>query len=517
MRTVALGALGLVLGAGCNQIFGLDPVVLSDAPVFDAVPDANLPSVHLARLTPQLNMNGAPVFQGELGALTPAPRVQYGRIGEALADATGNATGDFFVDYPYAELDAPWRFVYTLAGGVPHEVHWRPTLAKPGFAVAFEMTPADREPVPATTQVSLHPLSPPASWMDPRIYTTNTWTVADSVNVQAANDLRSDYGSSFTREIGGPKRKPDPTKDFFVLLEYGPSGSTCTVARGSATFRYDLSTGTSPDPTQPSFQPNLVVGAGTPTWLLQATNDTVFQFALAEAHGFSMPTTQIPKQQLVTFGPSGGIPLYRHTEPGIGMPVPSGILLAKCSAHPVNELPSFSTATRISFSYIGTVMFTTPMIQLADGPMVAHGVSVSSAQSLGPFTLTFGVSIPYAPNIDGVPVNLSIGGTVAAVPATTAAAELDFSLAVTGASVDMYEATLFRVDANKLVPVREFTFVEKPLRFDRDQGLPADTKFVFQIRAYKGAPPNAASADFRNWSSTQQLASTYTQTFTLAH
>jgi hypothetical protein len=118
------------------------------------------------------------------------------------------------------------------------------------------------------------------------------------------------------------------------------------------------------------------------------------------------------------------------------------------------------------------------------------------------------------PTVDNASVSITSMG-VTSIPAGGPTASLDFMLAGSDPLVDLYEATLYRVDGSQLVPVREFTFTEKPLIFDRDQGQPAGSRYVFAIRAIRGASANTVKGDFTVWGNTQALGVTHTQAFFL--
>ncbi|MFN0253120.1 MAG: hypothetical protein ACKV2T_39975 [Kofleriaceae bacterium] len=511
MRAVVLGALAL--GSGCNWVFGLDPVRLTDAQIIDVPPDARLPTVKLSAITPILDPVGGTTEQATFVPITPAPRVQYGRIGEALVD-TVYTSQDVPVGYDFAEAAEPWRLVYTLDGGVPHEVHWKPSeTMRPGHAVTVQLTPNDRDPVPSSGSFRLAPTSPPSAWgSETRVYTTNAWT-ANTTPARDAAGVTSDYVSSRSKAIAGPKRKPDPAKDFEVLLDYNVSTAepTCDIVTGAAAFRIDLATGVD-DGVPQMFKRDDKPGDYT------ITANTPFTpiSNLALANGLN-PLVDITTVQLVTYGPAGGIPMYHHREDVVGTPVPAppGMLLARCINGPPT-LPLFGYPLRVVLETIGTLVYTTRPMALAGGsPLVRNLISVSIMSELGPFNvIVANLTFPIDPVIDATPVNITTATEVSVPPGGTTAT-LDFGLGGTSPLIDLYEATLYRVEGAELVPVREFTFTEKPLRFDRDQGLPAGTRYVFAIRTIRGASANVVNADFSVWGNTQALGLTHTQIFRL--
>jgi hypothetical protein len=511
MRAFVLGALAL--GSGCNWVFGLDPVRLTDAQIIDAPPDARLPTVKLSAITPILDGAGGTTEQATFVPITPAPRVQYGRIGEALVD-TVYTSQDVPVGYEFAEAAEPWRLVYTLAGGVPHEVHWRPSeTMRPGHAVALQLTPNDRMPAPSSGSFRLAPTSPPTAWgIETRVYTTNAWTV-NTMPTRDATGVTSDYVSAQTKAIAGPKRKPDPAKDFEVVLDYNVStiDPNCHVVTGAAAFRIDLATGAD-DGIPQMFKLDDKPGDHT----ISSPNPMQVKTNLALANGLD-PFTEMSTVQLVTYGPAGGLPLFHHREDVSGFPVPAppGMLLARCIDGPT-VVPTFGYPLRVELETIGTLVYTTRQMALAGGaPSVRNLIAVSIMSELGPYNVSIAnLTFPIDPVIDATPVNIT-NPTEVTVPSGGTTATLDFGLGGTNPLVDLYEATLYRVEGTELVPVREFTFTEKPLRFDRDQGLPANTRYVFAIRTIRGASANVANADFSVWGNTQALGLTHTQVFLL--
>lgn len=512
MRTVVLGAIAL--GSGCNWVFGLDPVRLTDAQINDAPPDARLPTVKLSGITPMLN-EGATTGQAILVPLAPEPTVQYGRIGEALVDTVYNGQ-DVPVGYEFAESAEIWRLVYTLPGRVPHEVHWKPSAStRPGHAVVLQLTASERADVPSGGVFTLSPTNPP-SWVTPRVYTTNTWTLT-SMPGKTATSVTASFDTAATVAIAGEKRKPDPAKDFEVVIDYKLStdDSRCTVASGAAAFRVDLSTGMD-DGVPQAFDTNAKPG----TYRLGAIDASSPQTNVGLSNGLN-PATDVVVYQVITYGPAGGIPLY-HQREDVGVddsiPVPPGILLALCIDRPEPDaIPGFAYPSRVPLPTIATLMFATiPLPVATGGPYVRGLVSLSTMGTQGPFdALNFtNMTLPIDPTIDGVSVKIT-EATTPAIPAGGATAELAFGLTSSAALVDLYEATLYKIDGTELVPLREFTFTELPLRFDRAQGQAPGTRYVLTIRAIRGASANAKNADFTVWNNTQILNVTHTHAFTL--
>lgn len=526
MRTVVLGALAL--GSGCNWVFGLDPVRLTDAQIVDVVPDARLPTVKLSAITPMLTSTGGITKQASFTAIEPKPVVRYGKIGEPLIDTVIEGE-DVWVGYDFGEAAEPWRLVYTIPGEVPHEVIWKPSAsAETGHAVALRLTPNDRGDVPPGSQFRLVPGSPPVLWHEPRVYTTNAWTVERAPKADVAGEIISHYAQSDTVPIAGTKRKPDPSNDYEVIVDYDISSANplCYVAKGSVAMRIDLANGTSQDSPVQSWSISTVAGQKVPAVLFddEVRTNLVLANGFPESEGFA----NITKVELVTYGPGGAIPLHHQTDDAINelaigpkptdpVPVPVGMLLARCVNNTQTNVAAYAFPSRAGQAMIGTIMYATVPIQLADGgPSVRNLMETSSVSSDSSFNLAFtGSGFATDPIIDATPVKLVRGGSLVSVPSGGTTASLDFSLTVDEMNVDLYEATLYRVDGTSLVPLREFTFTEKPLRFDRNYGQPAGTRYVFAIRAIRGMAASPKQGDFTKWSNTQTLGLTHTQVFTL--
>ncbi len=517
MRTVVLGALALT--SGCNWVFGLDPVRLTDAEIVDAVPDAPLPTVMLSGITPMLNAAGAPTRNAIFVPISPPPTVQYGRRGEALIDTTIDGQ-QVAVGYEFAESAETWRLVYTLAGGIPHEVHWKPSVStRPGHAVTLQLTPNDRDPLPGSGTFQLNPsgAATPSNWFFPRVYTTNTWTVDPSPppDTGTPTQINSNYVGPFTTPMAGAKRTPDPIKDYEVLLEYddAAAANACFVAKGTAAFHKDLSTGT-------GAQAPWVVNVKNGNYTIDTdfANDIAVRGNLADANGFAM-LSSIRRYQVLTFGPGGAIPLHHQMETStpkpIPLPIPVGILLAKCEGAPAT-LPTFSYPADPDLSTVGTLLYATDDLQIAGGgPIVRNGLEQSIMNEVGPYNMDFdGVAFAKNPTVDSASVNITEPSLVP-IPAGGTTAALGFEPSTMNPTIDLYEATLYKVNGTTLVPIREFTFSEVPLLFNRDQGQPAGTRYVFAIRVIRGASAGAASGDFTVWQNTQSLGLTHTQAFTL--
>src|SRR6185436_17541141 len=239
MRRVALG---LLAAAGCNQIWGLGPVDL--APPGDGPGDgANVRRIRLtAQITKTTRMGYVDPSLDE-GPITPAPLVQLGPIDGPLMSAAYGTDGT--VAYPAGFLGKPWGLVYTLADGIPREVHWSPP---DGDLVGHIVEPlfgrVPRQPVPFDGGYSITPMGSPAQHVQTRVFTTGVWTLGELPLPPAGAKLDYNFGMK-ARSLSGPLGAPESAwTDYAVLADF-QSKNGCRVTTGAASFPVpDMTAGT---------------------------------------------------------------------------------------------------------------------------------------------------------------------------------------------------------------------------------------------------------------------------------
>ncbi|HEY4180046.1 MAG TPA: hypothetical protein VGM90_24555 [Kofleriaceae bacterium] len=519
MRSGGIALFGGLLGlAGCNQIFGLDAVILVDAGP-DSLPiDAAPPTVSLTTITPTLGVSGQPTHAVEYHSLSPAPRIEYGEIGGPLSEHPYE-DGVIHIPYEYPGRADDWRLVYTPDGGVPHEVQWHPADGKGFFT---EVVGADRGAVPAGAMLGLTPNNPMGTgvfagpFTKPRVYMTNAWAETRQPTV-AGTTVTVDYNAAGTVSQLGPRRAVGPTDDV-MLVDFVVSQDTnngCQASQGAVPFQFTVAASTT------------AIDASPPPWSSSVLNSyalTSASLSTALVTAYPPSTATVRHHKVYGLVPTAAVPLFQgHTELGIPLPLPLGADLIECdmlltatATNPVAvTLPDFDAPKDSTMLGAGTIQFA-----LTRSPAMAPDVSIGFAAtvvadtSVTSYSPQFTAPIAVAPTIDGldatVPEQLQ-PSTPVTLTATTSPATLAFTTAPAGAVADFFEATLYTLQGSTLVPVREFTFHASPLRFDRDLLVPGQL-YIFEVRGISGAP-NAAMGDFRVWTANQAISRTFTQTF----
>jgi hypothetical protein len=182
---VLLALLALLACAGCDKLLGLSTTVAADAPT---PPDAGPPVVHL---TYQLLADpaAAPTYP----AITDqSVVVQIAAIGDAnlvAPDMFDSTTGA--ITLPVGFDAQPYRLVYTIGGGVPHEMQWQAHDGAHLVAPVWGTQPPRMAP-PANATVEVRTIIPQSFGQasssgvnDPAVVATGTWTALQSPTTNA--------------------------------------------------------------------------------------------------------------------------------------------------------------------------------------------------------------------------------------------------------------------------------------------------------------------------------------------
>jgi hypothetical protein len=265
-------ALGLLAAAGCNQIWGLDPVGLEPSDGPDGPP---LPRIKLTAQIAKTTANGYADPMTVFGPLDPPPTVQVGPIdGELLPTAYDRATGT--VEYPADLVGKPWRLAYQLGGATPREVHWSPpggTREAPGgHLVEPLLGRAGRRGVPTKSGYRIAPVGSPAQHTSPRVFTTGLWTEAVFSGTFAGATFDYEYSTKAV-SLSGPLGAPENQRFDHVLFADFANLSGCRYASGTAMFVAPDHLAAASDDAQPGSKacdhgPDLIGGCwprGTPS------------------------------------------------------------------------------------------------------------------------------------------------------------------------------------------------------------------------------------------------------------
>jgi hypothetical protein len=491
MRITALGLITAL--AGCNQIWGNDPVSRWDAPASEAPPESALPTARLELLVATTTTSGDATNMVEMRALDPAPTVQVGRIDGALKPASyDNGAISIPADFP----GTPWRLVYTVAGDVPREVHWAPPADGQGRAVVPQFGAVDRGPVPANASYELTPTSAPAQYNDLRIYTTGVWAVGQP----SATGSTATQPFNTMKVVTGPLLAPDPAKGDRVILVNYRYNYPCDYATGGAVFNIDL---TGPASTQ---QPGPVYLAG--SGAVTVTGDTLAEHSRMELL-FGVPTGQVLTHVMFGYGASTVMPGFLGHPFAAPLWGPVLVPLVRCLQDIVGTNPVFILPTdpvdlpRMAHAQLFV------QESLPSGAVTYSGLSGVVAATTAN-QQAFQVALPV-----GFPTNIKLGTTdllgAHRTTLTGAAPTIDLTFELDRGTHDYATATLYRASTSTLVREREYTFTGTTLTIDRAV-LSPQTEYVIELRTYLGAP-GAATGDFTRYSSTQSSASRFTRTF----
>jgi hypothetical protein len=523
MRNGAAFGLVAVL-AGCNQIWGNDPVERWDAQtIIDVEPDAPLPTARLELLVAMTDANGAATNVATVRPLDPAPTVQVGRVDGALTQATYNEGAiEIPADYP----GTPWRLVYTPAGDVPHELHWAPAAGVEGRAVMSQFGGVDRGPVPANASYRLTPNNPGA-YNDLHVYTTGVWaTGVPSVNGTVATMpvTPTDF-----KIVSGPFLAPDSTLgDHVVLVDYQGT-FPCQYAQGAAVFKVPLtgpdSAGTGATWTTPS--------SGGAVNVTLTGYDVATASRIADRYGPGLQPSNVTSQALYGYGTSTVMPMFVTHYFASSLYAPVMIPVVDCVSYDPQMGTQFTSIKPAKLNLqVNEALPMVANVQLNVARLLPSGLTVHDGLT-GAIATTTGQTMFNLEFPVGIPLDIQLGGQAVGgqhvmnepdhvvLPDVPGTLDLTFTLdsPVQGQPVgtaDYATATLYRADT--LVRVREYTFTGPSdpearwtLRMDREV-LDPTVEYVIELRTFTGAP-GARMADFTRYTAAQSSATRWTRTF----
>lgn len=510
--------LALLAVAGCNEIWGLDRDVAL-APGIDG-PDGG-PDRPRIRFTSQITKTTATGYVDAMldyAPIDPPPVVQIGLVGGPLAPATYAPEGT--IEYPAEYVGKPWRLLYTLADGIPHEVHWSPPE---GDLVAHLVEPVfgrlDRAPVPPGSGYTITPIGSPPQHVLTRVFTTGVWTEGISTGTSTGPTFDYDFATKAV-PMSGRLGAPEGAKGDFVALADFRIQNGCRVASGAAAFPApDLVAGTHTVPApQPPYesankQVRLMLGGPAPI-------DPRLKGLLGARAG----TTNISRMQY-GYVPSLGVFGFSKPVPApildFRLPGPRMIAFANC---PVPE----------NIGTYQTEAFADPADIRDRFPPVVH-VEVVNQRVRGATTLISGFSGVLTSSdytftsgfLVAAPVNIRLeqhGALIAdledlakegdEVPLGADPVELVFDLEANPLlAADYFDVTLYLIEpqTGALALQRVYTITDRKLRIEPSFLLPA-SEYAFEVRAYRGRPV-AARADFSVNTYPQYAATLFTRIF----
>jgi hypothetical protein len=508
-------ALGLLAAAGCNQIWGLQPVDL-DRPAGDG-PDA--PAGLRFRLTAQITKTtdtGYVDSSLDYGPIVPPPAVKIGLLEAPLQAAVYGADGS--VEYLADYVGKTWRVVYTLEDGLPREVHWSPPGGDLlGHIVEPLFGRAERLPVPAGGGYTITPIGSPTQHTLTRVFTTGIWTEGVFTSTITTAKVDYDFGAKAV-SLSGPLGAPEKARSDHAVLADFKLLNGCRVSSGTAAFPVpDLVAGTL---TPPDAQP-VYVGA-----------DKQIRLAL----GGPQP---IDARLQGLLGTRAGAADLHHMEYGY---TPSlGVFgFSKPAAEPVIDFylpgPQMLTLANCAFgntSLYQSELFADPLELFDRFPRVVHA-EVVNQRVRGLVTLTSGFSAVVTSSnynftsdfLVAAPINIRLlqGGAQIAdlenladepTPLTFTTGPLELAFNVEGntqLAADYFDITLYSVQpTGALARQRVYTVTERKLTLD-PTFLQPGTEYVFEIRAYRGRP-DITRANFAINTYPQYAATIFTRTF----
>ena len=478
----------------------------SQSPAVDASID--VPHVVLDWQNATLLASGAPDPVIRFVPIDPAPRVRISPLEVAFAsspdddhDKTSYSPSDGSIAIPGSYLNTTWRLEYTLAGGPPHEVQWAPE-DRQGHLTVPVFGRLQREMVPSGSGYAITPPNPPASYHDPRVFSTGVWTEGKAT-LRGAN---IDYDFATAVSLSGALGRPEPaTGDRAVAIDFGPDPNPdptkCTLALGSAALD------------SAALEPLRHTGQ-TPTWdsgRKPVTSDPAglsFIARLDDGLGKLYSGGKLSPASQLVFGitPSIDMPGLSATPEsatllGMLLPVPVMETLLQC---PREQNPLPDVAQPMLLDQFPRILH----VQLVDtrqilGVTLASGMeTVLTGTASSKFTMAFpaplATQITLTTPAQGV-VDLAGDTDQVAVGAPRGVFRLDFAPeAGTDLRVDYYDVVLHRITTtggvSALTTERIYTVTVPEVRIDGTV-LASGADYVFEIRSVKGHP-RAQHGDF---------------------
>lgn len=497
MKSAALCLLAITTPA-CNWVFGIEETLLRDAAISI---DAPLPTARLTWLVAVTDPQGVPTTMPEERAISPAPIVEIGRIGEALTAAPIDDTGTIRIPYDYE--NSTWRLVYQLADDVPHEIHWSTMMGQVPHAIVPLFGRLDRSPIPGpnTTMTMTPSNGMPANHSSPRVFTTGVWTQSQPAFGFPAGPTFT-YNLNQSIQLSGPAGAPDAAKgDQVVLVDHITQG-TCRTSSGSATFKLQLADGAS---TTISADPWTNTGK-----VVVVTADPLedpVRVALAASTGTGNVTT------IVQLGPAASSTMPGFTQrgpervPQLGLRGPLLLPMLDCTDL-TGTMPPYNLPDALSvFPQVAHIQLIADRT-VVGGPTLTYGLAAIKPIATGAAAFDIDVAMPVPPFMLGsVDVAVTDG---APLPGGSDPLVLTFDIEPNAVS-DYYEVALHRVSGMALTLERVYTILAPTLTFERSV-LTAGATYVLEIRAFRGAP-DARAADFTRYLSTQSSAVVWSHTF----
>lgn len=509
MRRAALGLLVVSNLGGCNQILGLEPTIL-DAPV-TIIPDAPPANLSLGFL--QLTFNPGAMVPAPV--LAPFPDVTSVKIGTAdgpLQDApVGDTPGGYNIPLVIA-TPGPYRLVYQRTGDpVVHEYQ---DLGPNAHLVEALFGPVTRPAIPTNAGVLIKPMSPPAGYTKPRVFTLGTFT--EGAGTASGTSVDYVYSGVGTASMSGPLGLP-VSPDTGVVVDYGPEGG-CDRSVGSSRFPLD-SLATHGSATGDSWNTLNVV--------MRVTSVDVELMFPPEIRPFSDEGAFDYRE---TYGVVPSLVMPAFTRPGrnqLNSPAflknPVLLPLRACQAlgaggmlHvPVIYKDRFKEVVYNEVSAdrsIGGVHVTNGFGLLTINPTSSTNLEPKIAVAVAKtatFASSAGTKDLFVPDTtDDIPI-----------PAATGARTLTWTWS-NSKSADYWEVTL--VELGAFVPVDRKTYTvtnaikngntsTTSARIDAAD-LVAGKKYVFRISGFTGAP-NAKASDYSRIEGNQQMSAVHTHSF----
>jgi hypothetical protein len=502
MRRLTIAA-GLIAGIGCK----------SDPPTPPDGGSDSGPAPLRFRLTAQIakatstgyvdpNLDYAPI--------TPPPAIQLGLVNEPLMAAAYGSDGT--VAFPADFIGKPWRVVYTLADGVPREVHWSPPDLL-GHIVEPLLGRAERLPVPAGGGYTITPVGSPTQHTLTRVFTTGIWTEGVFTSTLATAKVDYDFGAKAT-SLSGPLGAPEKARaDHAVLADFKLQNS-CRVSSGTATFPVpDLVAGTlSPPAPQPTYvsaskQVRLTLAGPQPI-------DTRLQSLLGTRAG-----TSSLHRMAYGYTPSLGVFAFSTPVTDFSLPGPALIAFASCTFGTASLYQSeiFADPPEL-FDRFPRVVHAEVVNQRVRGlTTLTSGFSAVLTSSDYNFTSDFLVAAPTSIRLlqnGALLANLeNLADEPTPLAFTTGPLELAFDVEASPTlAADSFDITLYSLQpTGALTPQRIYTVTDHKLTLDPTV-LQPNTEYVFAIHSSRGRP-DIARANFAVNTYPQYAATIFTRTF----
>jgi hypothetical protein len=488
MRRVALGLVGGLLCAGCNQIFGIQETIAVDGagPGIDGRPDAPFLGSFLTWGIGTTKTDGTPdpvILFPAIGseALRPdQPTIQAGPpldLGALVDEAYNVADGSFTVP---VFMGHPSRIVYRLPGDpVPHEV--QSALVELHLMIP-RATRLDAPLPPNGGGYDISPASVPGvGFLQPSIWTTGVFTNTFLQNSERVGKRVMFQYTQHAIPLAGPSGAPEKAKgDLVVLLDWVNTGDPSFEASGYAVTKLDLGS-------------SLSIPAAQPVWSTTKEGNYTPQIATSNRmiNAMGALTGTLTERMIFGLAPTPALVPFVPTAAAVEEPVIFPLVDRPFNRiDPINPLlinPAQVPFPEVLYSNV-SLSHTTNGVVLTSSMQVMWPVPrVNTAPLFYPASLATGESLG----------TVQLNNDTSTITISKASNSFVFTFtpdAGTGIGADDAVVTVFEIVGTAVTPIRTYQVLQSPVQIDRELFQQGHT-YVLATTCHHGFT-NAATGDF---------------------